>query len=119
MTLAQRQQIFSQNFAYLILEIYTRGDSCSMGEGMRPPEMEKIYAERGTGIIGSLHGKKLAHDIFLFKNGIYTEDIENYREYGEYWKGLNPDNNWGGDFKGKTAGDMFHFSMSDGVSKTK
>ena len=117
MTLAQRQQIFAKNVAYLILEIYTNGDACTFGEAWRTPEMAEINAKKGVGIKNSLHIQRLAIDLNLFKDGIYTDDVEDYRHYGDYWKELNPDNNWGGDFI--KLHDQFHFSMSDRVSKTK
>jgi len=79
-----------------------------VGEGMRAPEMAKIYAEQGKGILDSQHCKKLAVDLFLFANGVFLQDKKDYQLLGEYWKGLNPENRHGSDFP---RADHVHFEM--------
>jgi hypothetical protein len=101
MGLAMRQMVFAGNFAKLVARIYnTPGHSCTIGEVWRTPEMAKLYAERGIGIIGSQHCKKLACDINLFIDGVFQEDGQAHKPFGDYWELLNPDNRWGGDWDG-------------------
>jgi hypothetical protein len=59
----------------------------------------------------SLHYSGLANDIAVYIDGIYQEHTEAYAELGEFWKSLDPDNRWGGDFK-KSDGN--HFSITYG-----
>lgn len=111
MTLQQKQSIFAQNVARLIMHVQAIGGSCSIGEVFRTPEPAEIYAKEGKGIIDSLHCKKLAIDLHLFsEGGQYLTDIKDYEPFGKYWEGLNPTNRWGGHFK---RVDSVHFEMQD------
>lgn len=111
MTLQQKQAIFAQNLARLIVYVDTIGMTCTIGEVMRTPEQAQIYAQKGIGIKDSLHCKKLAVDMFLFNDaGKYLEDFKSYEQLGTYWKSLNINNRWGGDWKKK---DLVHFEMMD------
>lgn len=58
---------------------------------------------------GSLHYVGLAVDLNAYRDGEYLTATEDYRELGESWKALNPDNRWGGDFHNA---DGNHFSMT-------
>ncbi len=58
---------------------------------------------------GSLHYSGCAGDPALYKDGIYLTKTEDYRELGEYWKSLDDNCYWGGDFK---SPDGNHFSYS-------
>ena len=113
MILSKQQQIFTYNFASLILFIFDKGYTCTQGETYRTPEQAAIYAKTGKGIKNSLHCKRLAADLNLFSpEGVYLTETAQYKWVGDYWKTLNPSNRWGGDFKL----DGNHFSMSpDGV----
>jgi hypothetical protein len=97
------------NLAKLLQHVEQIGLTCSVGEVHRPPEMAKIYAKQGKGILDSQHCKKLAVDLFLFANGQFLQKKEDYKLLGEYWKGLHPENRWGGDFT--TRIDSVHFEM--------
>ena len=68
------------------------------GETYRPPETAKIYAERGIGIVNSLHCQRLAIDLHLFIKGKYQTNPKKYKPLGEFWKALDLQNRWGGDF---------------------
>lgn len=111
MTLEQKQSIFAQNMAKLILHVDSIGLACTIGEVYRTHEQAEIYAKEGKGIIDSLHCKKLAVDLFLFDaQGNYLEARDHYKELGDYWVTLHPENRWGGIFK---RCDLVHFEMQD------
>jgi len=57
----------------------------------------------------SLHYDGLAVDIDLIKDGQYLPNTEDHKQFGEYWKSLDPDCCWGGDFKGNPDGN--HYSI--------
>lgn len=85
-----------------------------MGEVYRPDEQAALYAKQGKGIKNSLHCKKLAIDITLFKPGTTSCcSSKQYEQFGMYWKGLDSHNKWGGDFvkNGKKWPDSNHFEM--------
>ena len=111
MTLQQKQSIFAQNVARLIMHVDAIGLVCTLGEALRTPEQAEIYAKEGKGIIDSLHCKKLAIDLQLFSpEGNYITDYKIYEPLGNFWESLNPLNRWGGKFK---RVDSDHFEMQD------
>jgi hypothetical protein len=98
MRLSELQQIFAVNTAKLILYINGQGHSCTYGEAFRTTEQAEWNASRGIGIKDSLHCKRMAIDLNLFKDGVYCADTESWRQFGEYWESLNTLNRWGGKF---------------------
>lgn len=74
----------------------------------RTPEMAEIYAERGVGIKTSVHRKKLAIDVKIYKDGKILWDGPEYALAGKLWKQMDPDARWGGDFRRR---DVYHFSF--------
>lgn len=111
MTLSEKQFIFTKNVALLINKIYEQGYTASLAEAYRTPEQAELNAKRGTGIKDSLHCKRLAIDINLFKDGKYLTDTASHKPFGEYWATLHPLNRWGGTFKPLVDGN--HYQMSD------
>lgn len=111
-TLGQRQRRFLPLVAKLIDFAYAQGYELTEGEGYRTPEQAALNAQHGSGIANSLHTLRLAVDLQLFKDGNYLTDSEAYRPLGEFWKTLDPDCAWGGDFKTRPDGN--HFSLSWG-----
>ncbi|OQA61624.1 MAG: hypothetical protein BWY41_00051 [Candidatus Atribacteria bacterium ADurb.Bin276] len=106
MSLSEKQKLFTCLVAKLIEFAYTQGYALTFGEAWRPPEMAAIYAKQGKGVKNSLHTKRLAVDLNLFKGEVYLTKSEDYRLLGEYWESLDPLCRWGGRFK-----DGNHFSM--------
>lgn len=111
MTLLEKQQLFSVMTAKLILHITQMQMSCTLGEAHRPQAVADLYAEPGgvRGIKNSLHVKRLAIDINLFKNGKFLKDNMDYLAVGQWWEDqstLEYKLCWGGRF-----GDGNHFSM--------
>ncbi len=111
-TLGQRQRRFLPLVAKLIEYAYAQGYELTEGEGYRTPEQAALNAQHGSGIANSLHTLRLAVDLQLFKDGTYLTDSEAYKPLGEFWKTLDPDCAWGGDFKNRPDGN--HFSLSWG-----
>lgn len=108
MTLSERQQLFAQNVSRLIQFVYTSGNACTLGEAYRTQEQAEWYAAKGIGSKNSLHCKRLAIDLNLFKDGVYLNKSDDYEFLGNYWYSLHEDNRWGG-----AGGDGNHFSMTD------
>lgn len=111
MTLQQKQSVFAQNVARLIIHVDAIGLACTIGEVLRTKEQAEIYEKEGKGIKNSLHCKKLAIDLHLFSpHGVYLTDFTSYEPLGKYWESLHPANRWGGFFK---RVDSVHFEMQD------
>lgn len=112
MTLQQKQSVFAQNVARLLMHVDAIGLTCSIGEVFRTQEQAEIYEKEGKGIKDSLHCKKLAIDLHLFSpHGQYLTDMKSYEPLGQYWESLLPVNKWGGRFKPLI--DCVHFEMQD------
>lgn len=110
MTLSEKQQLFAQQVAQLIEHINLMGYQCTLGEAYRTPEQAAIYAKEGKGIKDSLHCKRLAVDLNLFKNGVYLEDSKEYTNFGVFWERLDPKNRNGRNFP---QGDANHFERME------
>lgn len=116
MRLLEKQFIFNKKLRKLLDWLDDNDYLFVSGEIMRTEEQAKIYHDKGTGSLTSLHIKKLAIDITLFKkqpDGSYiaVNDKNYYALAGEYWKSLYPDNRWGGNFT--TRNDPYHFEMME------
>lgn len=87
------------------------GYEITLGEAWRPRATAEYYAKKGIGIKNSLHTKRLAIDINLFKNGKYLTSTKAYTKLGEWWEKQGEKYKvvtaWGGRFK-----DGGHFSLS-------
>ncbi len=72
------------------------------------PVLAKCLRNNGEtkGLRKTAHGRRLAIDLNLFKNGIYLTKTEDWKELGEYWETLHSLCRWGGRF-----GDGNHLSM--------
>lgn len=108
-TLRQKQTRFALAVALLIQEADKRGYAMTIGEVERSRLQAMANAKAGSGISNSLHCQRLAIDLHLFKDGRYITGSEGHSELGRWWKDLNPDHRWGGDF---AARDYNHYSLS-------
>lgn len=108
MTLNEKQVLFTKTLGRLLAYAARRNIDVILAEAFRTTEQARIYHKKGKGIINSVHCKKLAADLFIYKDGTVTWDPEDYRQLGEHWKKLNDFCRWGGDFKGR---DAVHFSF--------
>jgi hypothetical protein len=107
--LGKKQEEFAGLVALLILRAIDMGYTVRLGEAYRAPEQAALDASKGIGISNSLHTKRLAIDLMLFKDGAYLTDSKDYQPLGEWWEGQTPECCWGGRFK-KPDGD--HFSIT-------
>ena len=108
MTLGEKQREFPLAVAALITWAYQEGYEITFGEAYRTPEQAEWNAQQGKGIANSLHTKRLAVDLNLFKDGEYLTRSEDYAPLGQKWKTLHPLACWGGDF---SRPDGNHFSF--------
>jgi hypothetical protein len=114
-TIGQHQRRFLPFVAKLIEWAYANGYELTAGELYRTPEQAALDAQHGSGIANSLHILRLAIDVNLFKDGVYLTDTTQYKPLGDFWKSLDPDCAWGGDFQSRPDGN--HFSLSWGGIK--
>lgn len=96
MTLRQKQSLFAKLAGLLIKEIYARGYEVTLDWAYRPPEIAAYYADLGIGIRNSLHTKKLAVDLNLFKDGVWLRNSEDHKPFGDWWEAQHPLCRWGG-----------------------
>lgn len=115
MTLSEKQRVFTMNIGKLIGWAYANGFELTFGDAYRDPRLAALNAEEGKGIVNSLHSRRLAVDFNLFKDSAYIAQSEMYRPLGDFWKSLDEQNRWGGDFKPLADGN--HFSMEDAGTK--
>ena len=107
MTLREKQSRFAQLVARLITYAYAIGYEVTLGDA---------YATSGH-CENSFHYKRLAIDLNLFRDGKYLDKTEDHLELGLYWKGLDPNCSWGGDFTdsdGTPKPDGNHYSYGEG-----
>src|SRR5579872_1296271 len=109
------QVLHTRYTALMIGWATAQGYEIAWGETLRSPVQAAANAATGVGIKNSLHELGLAVDLKLFKNGEYLTDSADYQLLGEYWKSLDPQCCWGGDFKdehGNPRPDGDHFSIT-------
>lgn len=111
MTLGEKQRRFTECVGKLIQWAYANGFELTFGDAYRSPEQAAANAKAGTGIANSVHTQRLAVDFNLFIDGVYQTETAAHKPLGDYWKSLDPDARWGGDFK---RPDGNHYSFTHG-----
>lgn len=112
MTLGEKQRLFTRLVGRLIEHAYAIGYELTFSEAYRTPDQAERNASVGVGIRNSLHCKRLAIDLNLFKDGVYLTQTEHHRPLGEWWERQSPMCRWGGRW-----GDGNHYSMEHGGVK--
>ena len=105
MTLREKQSKFAGMVALLILHAGQIGYDVTLGDAWRNTR----YPHPGSHE-RSLHHKRLAIDLNLFKDGKYLRKTMDYLPLGEYWESIG--GSWGGRFS-----DGNHFSLEHGGMK--
>ena len=112
MSLQPKQNIFSVNFAKLVLYASSLGYEVSIREVGRHQIIQKLYLGNEVIVTGwkrfkqtptshaeySYHLDAIAGDLLLFKDGNWIQDLKSYLPIGQYWESLHPDNVWGGNW---------------------
>jgi hypothetical protein len=109
MTLREKQSKFAVMVAQLIVWCQDQGYELTLGEAYRTKEQQEIYVQQGKSqTMRSKHLTRLAIDLNLFSaQGKYQTSASAYAPLGAYWKSLDPENVWGGDWKSFV--DAVHF----------
>ena len=108
MSLNAKQARFTLKIAELIIWANKQGIQVIGSELYRTREQAALYAAQNKGILSSVHTKRLALDLYIFKGGTITWDTDDYRPLGEKWRKMDTEARWGGDFKNR---DCVHFSF--------
>jgi len=107
--LSRKQRFFSQHLALLIQRAAQLGYEVTMGDVYRDPEWQQVMVRRGKSkTLESRHLKRLAVDLFLWKDDNVTWDCDDYQPLGEWWENLSPAHVWGGSWKMR---DCVHFEV--------
>lgn len=101
MTQREKQSKFVRLIGLLIQFTYSQGYELTFGD-----TYPGKFAHKTMG----MHPRGLAIDLNLFKDGQYLGDTEDHAPLGAYWKSLDPECTWGGDFKNP---DGNHYSYGE------
>lgn len=108
MSLREEQSAFSVDICRLILWALEQGYEVTFGEAQRPVEMQAIYYKTGRSkTMDSRHIKKLAFDLFFFKDGRLLATKEDMQPIGNHWEAMSAKNSWGGNWN--SFKDIPHF----------
>ena len=96
MTLRQKQSKFARMVAHLIAYAYDIGYEITFGDAYR--DVRFNYGHKK-----SLHRKRLAIDLNLFKDGKYITNNEGHKCLHDYWDRIGGSE--------RISGDMNHYSL--------
>jgi len=100
MSLGKKQEKFSRLIVKLMAWAFEQGYEIRCGD---------FFANTGHSD-NSFHYKKLAADLNLFKDGVYLARTVDHQPLGDYWKSLDEECTWGGDFRRR---DGNHYSLGE------
>lgn len=90
---------FTEDIGKLIDRAACLGIGLRFGHAWRSPEEQMRLVRAGRSkTSNSRHLVRLAVDFIVEKGEGVSWEFEDYKELGEYWKSLNPQNVWGGDW---------------------
>lgn len=108
MSLREEQSIFSVDIVKLLSWASEQGYEYTYGEFHRPIQMQEIHYKAGRSkTMNSQHLKKLAADIFFFKDGKFLASKAEVQPIGDAWERLSSKNRWGGNWN--SFRDIPHF----------
>lgn len=100
MSLGKEQEAFMADVATLLVWLGENGFKVRGGELERSKEQQELYLKFGKSkTMNSMHLKRCAIDLFIFKDGAWLKDKSALQEVGDFWESLSEQNRWGGNFK--------------------
>lgn len=103
MSLNEKQFRHTRKIALLIQYANEQGYELTWGDAYRAPTVTHGHPD-------SLHRKRLAVDLNLFKDGVFLQTTDDHALLGEFWEKIG--GTWGGRF-----GDGNHYSLEHGGMK--
>ena len=100
MTLGQNQEKFTQDLVKLLSYLIENGYTVRLGEVERTQAQQELYIKQGKSkTSNSMHLKRCAADLHIFKNNQWLQSKQELQTIGDYWESLDENNKWGGNFK--------------------
>ena len=100
MTLVRNQEKFTQDLVKLLNYLIQNDYTVRLGEVERTQAQQEIYIKQGKSKTNnSMHLKRCAADLHIFKNGEWLPSKQQLQSIGDYWQSLDEHNRWGGNFK--------------------
>ena len=99
MTIREKQSKFARDVAVLIQYIYAMGYEVTFGDAARMDCQGHAP--------NSMHYKRLAIDLNLFKDGKYLRTTEDHEPFGVFWDKMG--HRWGGMFAKAKDGNHYEY----------
>ena len=100
MTLGKNQEAFSKDLTALLNYLRDNNYDVRIGEAERTEEQQEIYIKQGKSkTSNSMHLKRCAIDLHIFKDDNYITSKQELQSIGDYWESLSSQNRWGGNYK--------------------
>ena len=113
MTLHDQQVHFTRLFTQLLVWAQAQGLEVVLDMVARSPQEQARLVNIGAShTLHSAHVQRLAGDLLLFHDGHYQTDGAAYRPLGTYWKSLDPQCVWGGDWTSIKDYDHFEWKKT-------
>ena len=100
MTLGQNQEKFTQDLVQILNYLIDNGYTIRLGEVERTQAQQDLYIKEGKSkTYNSMHLKRCAADLHIFKGGEWLQSKTQLQSIGDYWESLDKNNKCGGNFK--------------------
>lgn len=100
MSLREEQSVFAVDIMRLFVWLHEKGYDWTFGEAFRTAEQQQIYVKTGRSkTMNSMHLKRCAVDLFVFKNGRLLATKEEMQPIGNAWEEMSAKNQWGGNWR--------------------
>jgi peptidoglycan L-alanyl-D-glutamate endopeptidase CwlK len=103
-----KQEEFTKDMLEFIKHCFDSGYTVTMGEVYRTADQQKIYYDTGRSkTMNSMHLKRSAMDLNIFKDGRLLVDKTELQDLGDSWEAMSSGNRWGGNWT--SFKDLPHF----------